>query len=161
LDFLWTTSDLSFTPKIHSVIAHAVEQVKQLGGIGDILEDNLEHLHQTSAKITSCVSQMKNKEQQAFVHSKLEAKKNNIEVCERVEKSKTLSKRQFKKRNLELDSTVRAVRAKKERDDKRIETLQFVKQKLHVDLVKRHEIESKNICKVYKQGMIGCRPEVF
>ncbi len=82
LDYLWTACDLSFTPKIHSVIAHAVEQVKQLGGIGDVLEDGLEHLHQTSAKISSCVSRMKNKDQQVFVHSKLEAKQNNIEVCE-------------------------------------------------------------------------------
>jgi hypothetical protein len=38
-------TDLSFTPKIHSAIAHAIEQVKRLEGIGDVLEDDLEHLH--------------------------------------------------------------------------------------------------------------------
>ncbi len=86
------------------------------------------------------------------MHSKLEAKKNNIEVRERVEKSKTLSKRQFEKRNLELDSTVRAVRAKKERDDKQIETLQFVKQKPHLDLVKRHEIEKQEYLQSIQAG---------
>jgi hypothetical protein len=36
-------TDLSFTPKIHSAIAYAIEQVKRLGGIGDVLEDDLEH----------------------------------------------------------------------------------------------------------------------
>ena len=50
LDFLWDKADLSFTPKIHGLIAHAVEQVQCLEGIGDVLEDDLEHLHQTSAK---------------------------------------------------------------------------------------------------------------
>ena len=141
LDYLWGKTDLSFTPKIHSAIAHAIEQVKRLGGIGDVLEDDLEHLHQTSAKITSCVSRMKNKDQQAFVHSKIEAKHNNIEVRERVQDSKQSSKRQFKKRNMELDSTVRALRAKKERDDSRVNTLQFVQRKVHFTLQKRHDID--------------------
>ena len=141
MDYLWGKTDLSFTPKIHSAIAHAIEQVKRLGGIGDVLEDDLEHLHQTSAKITSCVSRMKNKDQQAFVHSKIEAKHNNIEVRERVQDSKQSSKRQFKKRNMELDSTVRALRAKKERDDSRVNTLQFVQRKVHFTLQKRHDID--------------------
>jgi hypothetical protein len=143
LDYLWGKTDLSFTPKIHSAIAHAVEQVKRLEGIGDVLEDDLEHLHQTSAKITSCVSRMKNKDQQAFVYSKIEAKHNNIKVREKVESSKQSAKRQFKKRNMELDSTVRAVKAKKERDDSRVKTLKFVQRKVHFNLQKRHEIEKQ------------------
>jgi len=143
LDFLWDKADLSFTPKIHGLIAHAVEQVQRLEGIGDVLEDDLEHLHQTSVKITACVSRMKNKGQQAFVHSKMEAKRSNIEVRERVEKSQEASKRAFKKRNMELDSTVRAVKAKTERDGSRMETMLFVQQKPQLTLQTRHEIEKQ------------------
>jgi hypothetical protein len=39
----------------------------------DTLEDDIEHMQQISARIESCVSQIKNKEQQAFVHSRIES----------------------------------------------------------------------------------------
>jgi hypothetical protein len=44
---------------------------------------------------------------------------------------------------MELDSTVRAVKAKKERDDSRVKTLKFVQRKVHFNLQKRHEIEKQ------------------
>jgi len=78
LDYFWCKADLSF---IHSTISHTIQQVNKLEGLGDIQEDDLEHLHQTSAKITACVNQMKNKDQQALVHSKREAIHNNVNVC--------------------------------------------------------------------------------
>ena len=46
LNYLWSLAGLSFTPKIHGILAHAADQVEFLGGIGDMLEDDLEHLHQ-------------------------------------------------------------------------------------------------------------------
>jgi hypothetical protein len=52
LNYLWTQVGLSFTPKIYGVLAHAADQVELLGGIGDMLKDDLEHLHQVSKKIT-------------------------------------------------------------------------------------------------------------
>jgi len=42
-------------------------------GIGYYLKDDIEQMHQISARIESCVSQMKNNDQQALVHSRLEA----------------------------------------------------------------------------------------
>jgi hypothetical protein len=41
---------MASTPKIHGVLSHAVEQVERLNGIWDLLEDDLEHLHQMSKK---------------------------------------------------------------------------------------------------------------
>jgi hypothetical protein len=52
LKYLWSHAGLSFTPKINGMLAHAADQVEHLGGIGDILEDDLEHLHQVSKKTT-------------------------------------------------------------------------------------------------------------
>ncbi len=46
LNYLWSFAGLSYTPKIHGILAHAADQVEFLGGIGDMLEDDLEHLHQ-------------------------------------------------------------------------------------------------------------------
>jgi hypothetical protein len=52
LNYLCSHAGLSFTPKIHGMLEHAADQVEHLGGIGDMLEDDLEHLHQVSKKIT-------------------------------------------------------------------------------------------------------------
>jgi hypothetical protein len=60
--------------------ANAADQVVLLGGIGDILEADLEHLHQVSKKITDERSKIKNVTQQALSHSKIEAKLNNKEI---------------------------------------------------------------------------------
>jgi hypothetical protein len=35
LDFLWRQAGISFTPKIHGILYHACQQMKQLGGFGD------------------------------------------------------------------------------------------------------------------------------
>ncbi len=80
LDYLWKIAGLNYTPKVHSVLAHAMEQMKELEGIGDMLEDDVEHIHQIAARIESRTSRMKNKTQQAFVHSKIEAIQNSQDI---------------------------------------------------------------------------------
>ena len=62
-----------------------------------MLEDDLEHLHQTSKRISDRTSRMKNKMQQAISHSKIEAKLNNKEICEATAAVESDSKRSFKK----------------------------------------------------------------
>jgi hypothetical protein len=83
---------MSFTPKIHGVLAHAMQQAERIGGIGDLLEDDLEHLHQISKKITDQTSRIKNKMQQARSHSQMEVKLNNREIMARTIESKDESK---------------------------------------------------------------------
>jgi hypothetical protein len=68
LDYLWKIAGLNYTPKVHSVLAHTMDQMKELEGIGDMLEDDVEHIHQIAACIESRNSRMKNKTQQDFVH---------------------------------------------------------------------------------------------
>jgi hypothetical protein len=102
LPYLWTQAKLSFTPKIHGLLSRAVKQMRRFQGIGDTLEDDVERIHQISAKNESRISRTKNKGQQAHVHSKMEA----IQYCNLVkgiiEESQLSSKRIFKKCNLEL-----------------------------------------------------------
>jgi hypothetical protein len=86
LHYLWTKAKLS-----------AVPQMRHFHGIGDTLEDDVERIHQISAQIESRVYRMKNKGQQAHVHSKMEAIQNCNLVKEKIEASQTLSKRVFKK----------------------------------------------------------------
>ena len=139
LDYLWTQAGLSYTPKIHGILGHAYTQMEQLGGFGDLLEDDLEHLHQTSKRITDRTSRIKSKMQQALSHSKIEAKQNHIEVRDATMKQKIDSKREFKVRK--ADAISRGVEAKAERDEKRMTTLVSVEQKQHQKHLTFHEKE--------------------
>jgi hypothetical protein len=48
---LWKVASLSYTPKVHSILGHAIQQMKQLKVIGDMLEDDVECIHLIAAKI--------------------------------------------------------------------------------------------------------------
>ncbi len=72
-------------------------QVEILGDIGDILEDDLEHLHRISKKIEDRTCRIKNIAQQALSHSHMEAKFNNKDIIEKTRESKLSSKRVYKK----------------------------------------------------------------
>jgi hypothetical protein len=102
LHYLWTQAKLSFMPKIHGLLSHAVKQTRHFQGIRDTLEDDVERIHQISAKIESRISRMKNKGQQAHVHSKMEAIQNCNLVKGIIEESQLSSKRILKKCNIEL-----------------------------------------------------------
>jgi hypothetical protein len=128
-------ANMSFTPKIHCLLAHAIHQMRCFEGIGDTLEDDVEHMHQISARIEARVSRMKDKDKQALVHSKMEAIQFNAEVTDHIEQSKQLAKRSFKKRNPEICAATRAVKLKKERDESRVETLILLDQKPHAQLI--------------------------
>jgi hypothetical protein len=128
---------MNYTPKIHGVLSHAAEQMKRLGGIGDLLEDDLEHLHQTSKKISDRTSKIKNKIQQAESHSKMEAKLNNKEIIAVKNKVKLESKREFKKRR--VDGIARGLQAKVERDHSRLETLSAVEEKPYARIISFYE----------------------
>ena len=123
LNYLWAKARLSFTPKVHSTIEHSLDHMKRFNGIGNMLEDDVEHIHQIAAKIEAQVSRMKNKNHQALVHSKLEHMQNTREIREVTEQSILLSKQNFKKRNLELCATTKLAKAKIDRDYNRIEAL--------------------------------------
>jgi len=147
LDYLWSSAGLSFTPKIHGVLAHAVEQVERLNGIGDLLEDDLEHLHQMSKKIADRTSRIKVKDQQARSHSQMEAKLNNSNIIMQMEKSQAESKRVFKRRR--VDAAERAANAKKERDESRLETITSVEEKPYSRMVSLYESEKESLLRNY------------
>jgi hypothetical protein len=129
LDYLWKSAGLSYTPKVHSVLVHALEQMRECQGIGDMLEDDVEHIHQIAARIEARTSRMKDKGRQAFVHSKIEAIQNSQEIKAKLVASQEYSKRKFKKRNPELDSGLRNTKLKLERDCSRLQTLQLLQEK--------------------------------
>lgn len=143
LNYLWSSAGLSFTPKIHGMLAHVVDQVESLNGIGDMLEDDLEHLHQVSKRIMDRTSKIKDVTKQAFAHSKIEAKHNNKEIIAKTRASQLSSKRQFKKPR--IDAAERAAQAKNERDTKRFETLAEVEQQPYTRLVSFYESEKTKL----------------
>jgi ethanolamine ammonia-lyase large subunit len=119
--------------------------MRRFQGIGDTLEDDVERIHQVSEQIESRISRMKNKNQQAHIHSKMEAIQSSISVKEQIQASQLLAKRLFKKRNLQLCAIERAKKLKKERDDSQAETLLLVEQMPHMQLRRSHEIAKENM----------------
>jgi hypothetical protein len=117
LDFLWKIANLSYTPKIYSILAHAMEQMKHCQGIGDMLEDNVEHMHQLAARIESCSSRMTNNALKLFIHLKVEAIQKCQEVKGKIELSRQHAKWAFKKRNPEVVSVLKNAKLKTERSD--------------------------------------------
>jgi hypothetical protein len=136
---LWGLAQLSFTPKMHSVLNHGLEHMRLYDGIGDTLEDDIEHLHQMSARIEARTSRMKNKGQQAFVHSEIEVVQICAMVKEKILESQATSKRAMKKRNQEACGITRARRAKEERDQGRAETLTSLNYHMHQQIKTCHE----------------------
>jgi hypothetical protein len=61
LHYRWNNAGLSYTPKMHSVLVHALEQMRECQGMGDMLEDDVEQTHQLAAKIEAWISRMKDK----------------------------------------------------------------------------------------------------
>jgi hypothetical protein len=66
--------------------------MKELQGIGGMLEDDVEPIHQIAAQIESRASRMKTKAQQAFVHSKIEAIQNSKDITAKLEASQLQAK---------------------------------------------------------------------
>jgi ferritin-like metal-binding protein YciE len=66
--------------------------MKEFQGIEDMLEDYVKHIHQIEARIESRTSRMKNKAQQAFVHSKIEAIQNSHDIAVKLEASQLQAK---------------------------------------------------------------------
>jgi hypothetical protein len=58
---LWGLAQLNFTPKMHSLVKHGPEHMHHFESIGDMLEDDIEHMHQMSARVEARISRMKNK----------------------------------------------------------------------------------------------------
>jgi hypothetical protein len=59
LDYLWTTANLGKTPKFHSLLEHALQQASNIGGFGDMLEDDDEMMHQIAGRFESRASKIK------------------------------------------------------------------------------------------------------
>ena len=142
---LWVLAHLNFTPKMHSLLCHGLEHMQRFGGIGDTLEDDVEHLHQMSARIESRVTRMKNKGQQAFVHSKIEVIQNCASVKQKIEESKMAAKHVIIKRNLDQCAVARAKKAKLERDQERADTLASLDHHNHSQVQRAHELKTAEL----------------
>jgi hypothetical protein len=113
------------TPKLHSTLEHSLDHMRRFNGISDMLEDDVEHIHQIAAKIEVQVSRMKNKSGQALVHSKMEVMQNSHEIREAMDNSMQLSKRTFKN---DLQTNLKLSEAKEQRERRRMETLKRIAQ---------------------------------
>jgi len=88
---------------------------------------------------------MKNKGQQAFVHSKIEVIQNCASVKQKIEESKMAAKRVIIKRNLDQCAVARAKKAKLERDQERADTLASLDHHNHSQVQRAHELKTAEL----------------
>jgi hypothetical protein len=109
-------------PKLHSLLSHALKQMQKFGGIGDILEDDVEKMHQIAGRFEHRTARIKNPNKRALVHAQMEARTHNKHVQHHAAESQKKAKRKFKNRNISKSKDHKTKRMKKERDEQRIAT---------------------------------------
>ena len=140
----WEAANLSHTPKLHSLITHALPQMRMFGGIGDILEDDVEKMHQIAGRSESRVARLKSATNRALAEAKIEAISKNCQVKQHVERSKQVAKRKFSDQEARLSVADKKKSLKSERDHKQLQTVtalyenplpKIVNDKLKVDFI--------------------------
>lgn len=133
---------------MHTLLNHSIQQMKAFQGIGDTMEDDIGMMHQVAARIESHVGRMKNKDQQALVHSEMEAIVSNIEVKEKIYQVKKETTHIFNERNAECFAVLKSKKLKEERDEKRSQTSEIVKKSYCDDLI---DVHKKAVAGILKQ----------
>ena len=59
IEKLWNELGISHTPKVHALMRHALDQMKRVGGFGDMLEDHVEKSHQDMDKFHQRVATLR------------------------------------------------------------------------------------------------------
>jgi hypothetical protein len=135
LDYLWSTATLGLTPKLHSLINHAVKQMRKIGGFGDMLEDDVEMIHQIAGRFEARSSSIKSHEMRALSHAKMEAVSHNKEMQMHIKQSQIQSKRKLsinkKHENLK--------RLKLERDEASQETIREVQNQPYAKYISAYD----------------------
>jgi hypothetical protein len=95
LKILWNAANLSHTPKVHSLLHHALKQMRKFKGVGDLLEDDVEKMHQIAGNFEARSSRLKSATVRAVAQSKMEAMSHNNLVQKNMQHSQQLSKRKL------------------------------------------------------------------
>jgi hypothetical protein len=104
---------------------------------------------------------MKNKEQQAFIHSKMEAVQSHKEVTTKIEEVKLESKRYLTKRNLEFCAHTRSKKLKEERDERQTQAAINIQQSSYTKSTMTHEDKMSEILLLAKESNEGSAANMF
>jgi hypothetical protein len=82
IDKIWKELGLPQTPKYHALMIHAIVQYMATGGFGDMLEDELEKMHQEALRFRSRVARLRSMAARANAFSASEKVRNNPSVSQ-------------------------------------------------------------------------------
>ncbi len=80
---------------VHSLLHHAPKQMRKFKGIGELLEDDVEKMHQIAGDFEARFSRLKCATGRAVAQSKMEAMSHNNLVWRHMQLSQQLSKRKL------------------------------------------------------------------
>ena len=139
LQELWKAANLNHTPKLHSLLMHALPQMRMFGGIGDILEDDVEKMHQIAGQSESRVARLKSASSRALAEAKIEAISKNSLVKQHVEKLQQSTKRKFSDGKSRLAQVEKRKCLKDEHVQKEVAAVRVLCEKPPPKLVTAHE----------------------
>jgi hypothetical protein len=143
---LWNAANLSHTPKVHSLLHHATKQMQKFEGIGDLLEDDVEKMHQIAGNFEARSSRLNSATGRAVAQSKMEAISHNNLVQQQMQHSQQLSKRKLDVNNSDTKKE-RIKVSKTERDQKRVEVVPEIENKPFPKLITAYEKLKEDIKK--------------
>ena len=79
-------------PKFHSLLEHAVKQARVIGGYANMIEDDVEMMHQIAGRFKSSASKIKGHEKQALSRIKMEAIMHSKDVQKNIKESQQKAK---------------------------------------------------------------------
>jgi hypothetical protein len=136
VDQLWKLLELPQAPKYHALITHALRQAIDIDGFGDMLEDELEKMHQEALRFRSRVTRLRSMAARANAFSASEKVRNNPEVKRAISPAYDATSRTKRKLGQVSTQDERKQAAKTVRVEKRVENLAEEK-----DVIKREPIK--------------------
>ena len=98
LEKKWRCLQLSITPKCHTLFYHTMDQVKSHNGIADLVEDYVEHAHQTGKRLDHLVARINSQcfREKELMKIRRQWLTNDLLIQQQLEQVKVLSKRHMK-----------------------------------------------------------------
>jgi hypothetical protein len=126
LQQLWNAAGLSYTPGFHALLSHAPQQMRKFKGFGDLLEDDVEKIHQIAGNYEAWSSRLKSASGRAVAQAKMEAMSHNNSVQKLYNFQSSSVKEKWIRMMIRM--MIKKMALKTERDQKRLKTLNEAEQ---------------------------------
>jgi hypothetical protein len=137
IEKIWNILGLSHTPKFHALMRHALKQMRDVGGFGEMLEDHVEKSHQDMDKFHQRVATLRSFEMRAHSYCHHEKTANDPKVL--AAGKEAIDKTRRKRKDGPSLAVARHSEKKVARDDTRLDNHTAEQMRPAGEKIKPHE----------------------